>query len=189
MKKSGIALIAIAVLALILILWGIGAYNGLVTGREGLSEAENQIDVQLQRRSDLIPNLVNTVKGMTQHEQDIIDSVTEARKNLTAAGTIEEKAAADAQLTSSVGTLINVVMENYPDIKANQNFIALQDELAGTENRIAVARGDYNTKVKDYNAKVQRFPTSLIAGLGGFEKAAYYEVPEESMALPEVNFD
>lgn len=131
----------------------------------------------LQRRADLIPNLVNTVKGYTSHEDAIIDKITTARENLNKAKTVEEKSEANDELSSALNSLM-VVVENYPDLKASENFINLQDELAGTENRIAVARKDYNDAVKSYNTSIKKFPGSIFAGMFAFDSKTYFELPQ-----------
>ena len=136
----------------------------------------------------MIPNLVNTVKGFANHEQDVIDSVTEARSKLSGATSIEDKATANTELTNALSRLL-VVVENYPDLKSSQNFIQLSDELEGTENRISVARKNYNNAVKEYNLSIQKFPTNIIAGMFNFSKKAYFEASEGSENVPTVNFD
>ena len=152
MKKSGIIALIIVAIVLIVIIMFASSYNGIIAKAEEVDNKFSTIDTQLQRRADLIPNLVNTVKGYASQEQQVIDSVTEARAKLAGAATISEKAEADGELTSALNRLM-VVVENYPDLKSSQNFIQLSDELAGTENRIATARRDYNEAVKDYNTK------------------------------------
>jgi len=185
MKKAGIIIVAvIAVIAMMLI----SSYNGLVSKAEEVDSKFSAIDTQLQRRADLIPNLVNTVKGYASHEQSVIDSVTEARAKLSGATTVAEKAEADQELTSALNRLM-VVVENYPDLKANENFTQLMDELAGTENRIATARKDYNDVVKVYNLKVKRFPGNIMAGMFGFDVKDYFEASEGSKEAPNVNFE
>ena len=186
MKNKKVVVI-IAVLAVIVILGGalISGYNGLVTGREAVESAESNIDSYLQRRADLIPNVVSTVKSFAQHETEVFDKVLEARKSLVNAKTPEEKATADAQLDTALQG-INVIVEAYPELKSDATYVALMDELEGSENRIAVARKDYNDAVKDYNNKVIRFPGSIVANLFGFEKAEYFEASEEALTVPDV---
>lgn len=187
-KKGLIILGVIGIIVLLGIVWGVSTYNGLVKLKEEVNGKFSDIDVQLERRADLIPNLVNTVKGYVTHEDEAIKKVTEARENLVKADDVEDKAEANNELSSALNNLL-VIVENYPDLKANQNFINLQDELAGTENRIAVARRDYNEKVKDYNSKIKTIPTNLIASIGNFEKMEYFEVEEGKTEVPEINFD
>jgi len=184
MKKSTIIILAIIVLAIVLL---IGGYNSLVSKAEAVTTELSNLDVYLQRRVDLIPNLVNTVKGYTTHETEIIDKITSARAKLTSANSIDEKSTANSELTSSLNALM-LVVENYPDLKASQNFIQLSDELAGTENRIATARKDYNEAVESYNLAVKRFPNNLLAGLFGFEKAEYFTADESIKEVPTVEF-
>lgn len=186
MKKSYIFLIIGAVILLIAI--GIGtSYNGLVSLQEGVENEQSNVSVMLERRADLIPNLVDTVKGYAAHEEKVITEVTDARKELMGAKTMDEKANANGELSSALNRLM-VVVENYPDLKANENFVALQDELAGTENRIAVARKDYNDTVKKYNTKIKKFPTNLLANMFGFEKVEYFEASEGKTEVPDVEF-
>ena len=185
MKKIGLIIIAVLV---VLVLGGIGTYNGLVQLEEDVDNKLADISVQLERRADLIPNLVSTVKGYASHEQSVIDSVTEARTKLVNANTVEEKAQANQELTNALNNLF-VIVENYPDLKANENFLNLQDELAGTENRIAVARKDYNEVVKTYNKEIRKFPKSILAGMFGFEKKAYFEAKESANEVPNVSFE
>ena len=186
-STATIILIAIIGIVAILGLSAVGTYNGLVTSREAVTTEAANIDTYLQRRADLIPNLVNTVKGFTNHENEIIDKITSARENLLKANTTEEKLAANNELTKDLNALM-VIVENYPDIKSSENFIALQDELSGTENRIATARKDYNEAAKSYNIKLQSFPTNIIAGMFNFEKVDYFEADESSKDVPVVDF-
>ncbi len=186
-STAAIILIAIIGIVAILGLSAVGTYNGLVTSREAVTTEAANIDTYLQRRADLIPNLVNTVKGFTNHENEIIDKITSARENLLKANTTEEKLAANSELTKDLNALM-VIVENYPDIKSSENFIALQDELSGTENRIATARKDYNEAAKSYNTKLQSFPTNIIAGMFNFEKVDYFEADESSKDVPVVDF-
>lgn len=185
--KNKKTVIIIAIVAVIVIIGGtlMSSYNGLVTGRETVESAESNIDTYLQRRADLIPNVVSTVKSFASHETEVFDKVLEARKALVNANTVEDKAEADAQLDTALQG-INVIVENYPELKSDATYIALMDELEGSENRIAVARKDYNDAVKDYNNKVIRFPGSIAASIFGFEKAEYFEADEESLTVPDV---
>ena len=187
MNKSLIGIIAVVVVILVIIMSLFGTYNGLVRMREDVKASYATISAQLQRRADLIPNLVNTVKGFNIHEKEIIDSVTEARARLSGAGSANERIAREAELSGALSRLL-VVVENYPDIKADANFRQLMDELAGTENRIAVARRDYNEVVRAFNARVLSFPASIVARSFGFESAAYFEAAEGSEAVPQVTF-
>lgn len=184
--KKGIAIVLIIVVIIGALF--IGPYNNLVGLREDVNQAYSQVQTVMQRRADLIPNLVNTVKGYADHEQETLQAVTEARSSVQQAGSPEELAEANDELTGALSRLM-VVVEQYPDLKANQNFIQLQDELAGTENRIAVERKNYNETVQTYNTKVQRFPTNIVAGLFGFDQAEYFEASAGAEEAPEVNFD
>lgn len=152
---------------------------------------QSQIETTLQRRSDLIPNLVETVKGYATHEEDVFTEIADARSNLAGSiksGNIQSINEASNVLDSALGRLL-AISESYPDLKASEQFIALQDELAGTENRIAVARQYYNEKVRTYNTAVQRFPTSIIAGMSGYYPMQYFEADESANEVPKVNFD
>lgn len=184
MKKTIWIIVAvIAVIALLLI----SSYNGLVSARAEVENSFANIDAQLQRRADLIPNLVETVKGITEQEKAVVDAVTSARENYLAAGTENEKIEASNQLSTALSNLL-VVVENYPEITSGANFIALQDELAGTENRIAQARKSYNESVKEYNTSIKKFPRNILAGMFGFESMEYYETAEENKTAPKVEF-
>lgn len=187
MKKGTIVLIAVIAVVAIIVLSFVGTYNSLVSMREGVTEKLSTIDVLLQRRADLIPNLVNTVKGYAEHEQEAIKAVSDARTKYASSGTASEKAQADAEMTSALSRLL-MVAENYPELKADANFRQLSDELAGTENRISVGRQDYNSAAKEYNTKIIRFPSNIIAGMFGLEKAPYFEAAAGSDAVPEVSF-
>lgn len=191
MSKTGKTILI--VVAILVILFFIsysylkGTYNRLVTMDESVKASWAQVENQLQRRYDLIPNLVETVKGYAAHEKEVFVTVTEARSKVGGAGSIPDKIQANNALTSALSRLL-VVVERYPELKANVNFIRLQDELAGTENRIAVERRRYNETVKDYNIHIRRFPTNIVAGMFGFEKAAFFEVPKEMQEAPKVKF-
>ncbi|MDO5755631.1 MAG: LemA family protein [Tissierellia bacterium] len=185
MKKIIALLLVIAVIAGALF---IGPYNSLVDLREDVNQSFAQVETVIQRRADLIPNLVNTVKGYADHEQETLTQVTEARSKIQSAASPEELAEANDELSGALSRLM-VVVEQYPDLKANQNFIQLQDELAGTENRIAVERKNYNETVQKYNRKVKRFPTNIVAGIFNFDEAQYFEASPGSEEAPEVNFD
>lgn len=191
--KKGVISVALIVILAIVAIVGIlaasviGTYNSLATSREAVTSKAADIDTVLQRRADLIPNLVNTVKGFTQHEDEVIEKITTAREHLVNAQSLEEKSAANAELTSGINALM-VIVENYPDLKSSENFIALQDELSGTENRIATARHDYNEVAKTYNTKIQTFPSNIIAGMFNFEKAAYFEADDSAKEVPVVDF-
>ncbi len=186
-KGLKVGIIVVAILVVIVMLFG-GTYNSLVNKQEEVDNKLADISVQLERRADLIPNLVNTVKGYVSHEDKVIDKVTKARENLLNAKSVEDKANANEELTNAINALA-VVVENYPDLKANTNFISLQDELAGTENRIAVARRDYNDAVKDYNKTIKSFPKNILASMFGFDEKEYFEAKESSKDVPEVDFE
>jgi len=185
MKKG--LLVGLGIVAVLIMIF-VGTYNGLVAKEEEVEGKFADISVQLERRADLIPNLINTVKGYMAHEQSIIDSVTKARKKLVNANNPEDMAEANSDLTTALNNLL-VIVENYPDLKANTNFIQLQDELAGTENRIAVARKDYNEAVKNYNKTIKSFPKNILAGMFGFEEKEYFEAKDSSNEVPEVSFE
>ena len=166
---------------------GCGMYNSLVSLDEGVKESWAQVETQLQRRYDLIPNYVETVKGYAAQEKDVFIKVTEARSKVGQAQSIPDKIEANNELTSALSRLL-VVVEQYPQLKSNENFIRLQDELAGTENRIAVARRRYNEAVKTYNVSVRSFPQNLVAKFFTFEKATFFEAPEAAKEAPKVKF-
>ena len=188
MKKSTIVIIVVVVILIAIIAGLVSSYNGVVSLSEEVDNKLATIDTMLQRRADLIPNLVNTVKGYTNQEQAVIDSVTDARAKLAGANSVGEKANADQELTSALNNLL-VVVENYPDLKSSQNFINLSDELAGTENRIATARKDYNDAVKKYNTKIKRFPTNIVSGMFGYGEKEYFQASEGSEEVPTVDFN
>lgn len=187
-KLSGGIVALIIVIAIVVVggIWAFSSYNGLATSFESVATGQASIDTQLQRRGDLIPNLVATVKSFAAHETEVIDSVTDARAKLSGAGTMAEKAEADGELSSALSRLM-VVVENYPELKSDATYVSLMDELAGTENRIAVARDDYNTTVQGYNNKVITFPGRMFAGMFGFEKAEYFKAAEGSQTAPNVS--
>jgi LemA protein len=192
MGKTGKALaiggIVVVVIILIFFFSIKGMYNSLVRLDEGIKGAWAQVENQLQRRYDLIPNYVETVKGYARFEKDVLLKVTEARARVGGAGSVKEKIDANNELSSALSRLL-VVVERYPDLKANQNFIRLQDELAGTENRIAVERRRYNEAVRAYNVKIRSFPTNILAGMFGFSRAEFFEAPAEAREAPKVKFE
>ena len=189
-KLSGLAIfgIILGIFAVFGSMYVIGNYNNLVSLRENVNNQYSNIDVCLQRRSDLIPNLVSTVKGYTNHEKEILTQISESRAKLSGAGNINEKSQASTELTNALSRLL-VVVENYPNLKADAQFIALTDELAGTENRIAVARRDYNTAVQTYNQTIKKFPTNIIANMFNFESAERFESTDSAREVPIVNFE
>ncbi len=173
-----------------LIGWLIGMFNGLVVLKNRVNEAESDIDVQLKRRHDLIPNLVNTVQGYATHERELLEKVTQARSNAIAAGDndLAQKAEAENMLTSTLKSLF-AVAENYPDLKANQNFLALQEELSDTENKIMSSRRFYNTNVRDYNTRREIFPTRFFTNMFNFGRREQFELEDiKERELPEVKF-
>lgn len=188
MKKLNVGVICIIAILAIIVITVISGYNGIVSKKETVESSLSDLEVMLQRRADLIPNLVSTVKGYTSHENEIIDKVTDARKKLVNASSIEEKSNANNELSSSLNALM-VIVENYPDLKSSENFKQLSDELAGTENRIAVARKDYNNSVKKLNTSIKKFPNNILAGMFGFEQATYFEADEKSSEVPSVKFE
>lgn len=193
MKKS--TWIILGVIAVVVI-WAVASYNGLVTKEVKVSEAWANVETVYQRRADLIPNLVSTVKGYAAHEQQTLQAVTDARANATnitldpATATpedMERYMRAQQEVGSALGRLI-AIAESYPDLKANQNFLELQKQLEGTENRISTERRKYNETVKEFNASIRRFPTNLIAGIFGFEKQTMFEAQEGAEVAPVVAF-
>ncbi len=184
----GIALIVVIVIVAFMIIFVIGVYNGLITLRNRSDNAWAQVDVQLRRRYDLIPNLVETVKGYAKHEREVFQKVTEARAKAIDAGTVKEQGEAENMLSGALKSLFAVV-ENYPDLKANQNFLMLQEELAGTEGKIAYARQFYNDNVMKFNLKQQVFPSNIIANMFNFKEKEYFEIEEAEARRPvEVKF-
>ena len=179
-------IIALIVIGVILVyLWFI--YNSLVTARMHVSEAFSQIDVQLKRRTDLIPNLVETVKGYAKHEKDLFEKVTKERASLMSAKSVEEKAKVNNQLTDTLKSLF-AVAENYPNLRASENFQKLQDELSDTENKIAYARQFYNSTVMDFNTKLSVFPTMIFGNMLGFKSAEFFAATEEEKKTVKVSF-
>lgn len=180
-------LIIILVIVALVVMYGINAYNGLVKLRNMVENAWAQIDVQLKRRIDLIPNILETVKGYAKHEQETFEKVIQARNMASNATTVEESIDANNQLTGTLKSLF-AVAEAYPDLKANQNFINLQNELTGTEDKIMFARQFYNDTVTKFNIAIQSFPASIIAGMFGFKEATVFTADEADRAVPEVKF-
>jgi LemA protein len=185
----GWIVLGIVVLVLIIfVLWLIGAYNGLVRKRIQCENAWSQIDVQLKRRYDLIPNLVNTVKGYASHEKETLESVISARQQAIDADGVGEQAQAENMLTGALRQLF-ALSESYPDLKANQNFMQLQEELVSTENKISFARQHYNDTVSRYNSATEMFPSSVIAGMFNFERREFFEMEDPAQReAPEVSF-
>ena len=188
MKKVIIIIVTILVVIALAVGYGVSINNSLVNAHEEINEKVSNISVQLERRADLIPNLVNTVKGYTDHENEVLDKITEARASILSAKSFGEKIAANEELSNALNSL-NIIVENYPELKSSENFINLQDELAGTENRISTARMDFNNAVKDYNKKVKSFPTNIIASIAGFKEEQYFIVSESKTDVPVVDFN
>lgn len=193
MKKSIIIIIAVVA---VIVIWAVSMYNGLVTMDESVNSQWANVETQYQRRADLIPNLVNTVKGYASHEKETLEGVVEVRSKATqmqvnANDLTPEKLAeyqkAQGAVTSALGKLL-AITENYPDLKANQNFLELQAQLEGTENRINVARTNFNNAAQAYNTAIRRFPKSLFASMFGFDKHAYFEAAEGTETAPTVSF-
>ncbi len=188
MKKLWIAIAVVVLIVLAFFGQYVGVRNTLVTKNESVKAAWSQVDIVLKRRADLIPNLVETVKGYAQQEQTVFGDIAKARSALLSAGTPQQKIAANGQLDGALGRLL-LVVENYPQLKSNENFLRLQDELAGTENRIAVERKRYNDTLQDYNTYVQVFPNNVFAGWAGFQpNSAYFAATEGARQVPKVSF-
>ncbi|MBR2015951.1 MAG: LemA family protein [Prevotella sp.] len=195
MKKNLGLVITIAIVAVVLI-WGVSGYNGLVSMDEGVQNKWADVETQYQRRADLIPNLVNTVKGYAAHEKETLEGVVKARSEATSVKVDPENMTAEQMAqyqktqngVSSALSKLLLVVEKYPDLKANQNFLELQSQLEGTENRITVARRDFNGAAKEYNTAIRKFPKNILAGMFGFEKKAYFEAQEGAEKAPEVQF-
>lgn len=196
MKKGVIVLIVVAVVVLGLFMWVKGAYNGMVTKQEAVESAWSQVENVYQRRADLIPNLVSTVKGYAKHEQTTLENVVNARAKATQVtvdptkldeASMKNFQDAQGELGNAIGRLL-MVQENYPDLKANENFRDLQAQLEGTENRIATERNKFNEVAKDYNTTIRHFPNNIFAGMFGFERKPYFEAKEGADQAPKVEF-
>jgi len=196
MKKGIIVLIAIAGILILGVFWGISKYNGLVSKDEAVNGQWANVENQYQRRADLIPNLVATVKGYAKHESETLEGVVAARAKATQVTVdadnltpekLQKYQAAQGELSSALGKLL-MITENYPELKANQNFIELQAQLEGTENRITTERGRFNDLAKEFNASIRKFPTNIIASITGFDKKAYFEAEAGSEKAPKVEF-
>ncbi|MCZ2259980.1 LemA family protein [Sporosarcina sp. G11-34] len=179
----GIIVAILVVIGMILI----PSYNKFVTAEENVDQSYAQVENQLQRRADLIPNLVSTVKGYASHEEKVLSDISEARTRLAGASGPEDQAAANDELSGALSRLL-VVVENYPDLKANENFIQLMDSLEGTENRIGVARKDYNDEVASLNRQVKRFPGKIVASIFGFDEREYFKADEAAKEVPKIDF-
>jgi LemA protein len=194
--KKNLVWIIIGIVVVVLLLWGVSGYNGMVSMDEGVQGKWANVETQYQRRADLIPNLVSTVKGYATHEETTLENVVKARSEATSVkidptNLTPEKLAeyqkAQGNVSAALGKLL-MVAENYPQLKANENFLELQSQLEGTENRITVARKDFNDAAKDYNISIRRFPKNILAGLFGFDKKAYFEAESGAEKAPEVKF-
>lgn len=195
-KTKNLGWIIAGAVVVVIVLWAVSGYNGLVSMDEQVANKWSNVETQYQRRADLIPNLVNTVKGYATHEQTTLESVVKARSEATqvkidptdlTAEKMAEFQKAQGNVTSALGRLL-MVAENYPQLKANENFLELQSQLEGTENRISVARKDFNDTAKEYNTAIRRFPKNILAGLFGFDKKAYFEADKGAEQAPEVKF-
>jgi LemA protein len=183
-----IGVIVLAAVVIVLVLWLVGMYNGLVRLRNAVKNAWSQIDVQLKRRHDLIPNLVETAKGYMQHERNTLENITKARNLASQASGVGDQGKAEGQLNQALSNFF-VVVENYPDLKANQNFLALQEELTSTENKIGFSRQAYNDSAMQFNNKIQMFPSNIVAGMFGFKEAEFFEIEDAAeRAVPKVSF-
>ena len=194
--KKHLGWIIPAIIVVIIIFWGIGGYNGMVSLDEGVQNKWADVETQYQRRADLIPNLVNTVKGYAAHESQTLENVVKARSEASSVKVdpqnitpekLAEYQKAQSGVSSALGRLM-VIVEKYPDLKANQNFLELQSQLEGTENRINTARRDFNEAAKGFNTEIRRFPKNILAGIFGFEKKAYFEAEKGAEKAPEVQF-
>ncbi len=187
MKRGLIAIVAVALLLLMVGGCLVGNYNKLVTTKESVSQSWAQVDNQLQRRASLIGNLVETVKGTALQEQQVFGQIADARSKMSGARTPEQSIEAGRAMDSAIGRLL-VVVENYPELKSNNAFVGLMDELAGTENRLATERQRYNQQVQGFNVLVKRFPGSIYAAIFGFKESPYYQIPEDARTTPQVDF-
>lgn len=196
MKKGLLIAVGVLVIIAALFMWGMGSYNGMVTGEEQVEKTWSDVENQYQRRADLIPNLVNTVKGYATHESSTLENVIAARAKATSTtidvnnldeASLRKYQAAQGELSQALGRLL-AVTENYPDLKANQNFLELQAQLEGTENRIAVARERYNEEARSFNVLIRHFPGVIVAGLAGFDKKPYFEAEAGASSAPKVEF-
>ena len=194
--KKHLGWIIPAIIVVIIIFWGIGGYNGMLSLDEGVQNKWADVETQYQRRADLIPNLVNTVKGYAAHESQTLENVVKARSEASSVKVdpqnitpekLAEYQKAQSGVSSALGRLM-VIVEKYPDLKANQNFLELQSQLEGTENRINTARRDFNEAAKGFNTEIRRFPKNILAGMFGFEKKAYFEAEKGAEKAPEVQF-
>jgi LemA protein len=182
------AVLIVIALIVVVVLFFVSMYNSLIKLRNQVKNAWSQIDVQLKRRHDLIPNLIETVKGYMNHERNTLENITKARSQAVSAQTITEKAQAEARLTDAIGKF-NLVVENYPDLKANQNFLALQEELTSTENKISFSRQSYNDQVLFYNNKIQMFPSNFVAVMFNFKQEDFFAVEDKTeKEVPKVSF-
>ncbi|MBE6806188.1 MAG: LemA family protein [Ruminococcaceae bacterium] len=189
-NKKGLIILGVVILVVVILAGSvIGSYNSLVENEESVAAARADIQTQLQRRADLIPNFVATVKGYSDYEKETYTAVTNARAAVSAAKSPEQMQAANEQLDGAISVWVNAITEAYPDLKANQNYIALQDELAGTENRIAQARIKYNETATSFNVSIRKFPTNILAGMFGFDKVELFEAAEGSENAPQVSFN
>ena len=194
--KKRLGLIITLVIVAVIVIWGVSGYNGLVSMDEGVQNKWADVETQYQRRADLIPNLVNTVKGYAAHEKETLEGVVKARSEATSVKIDPENMTAEQMAqyqkaqngVSSALSKLLLVVEKYPDLKANQNVLELQSQLEGTENRITVARRDFNGAAKEYNTAIRKFPKNILAGMFGFEKKAYFEAQEGAEKAPEVQF-
>jgi LemA protein len=188
MGTGTVVLIVVLVLAVVAVLFVVGLYNGLVQLRNRVKNAWSQIDVQLKRRHDLIPNLVETVKGYASHESKVLEEVTKARSRAVDARGVDKQAAAESELSGALGRLM-LVVEQYPDLKANQNFLALQEELTSTENKISFSRQFYNDSVMQYNTRIESVPSNIIANMFNFKQESFFEIQDkQEREAPKVQF-